>query len=63
MDDGYRRGAVCEVEDEIETLDLVMFEAGVVGRYGSASESLWMYRARGDLWSPSGSDSSGRNVI
>ncbi len=38
---GYRRGAVWEVDEEMETLDREMLEPGVLGRYGSVSESLW----------------------
>lgn len=32
VDAGYRRGMVWDVEDEIDTLDLVTLEAGVAGR-------------------------------
>jgi hypothetical protein len=50
---GYRRAAVWDVDDEIETVDREMFEAGVVGRYCSVSDSLCRYRAKGDLPSSS----------
>jgi len=64
VDAGYRRCATWDVEEEIDTVDRDIFDAGVVGRYSSASDSFWRYRASGDLLSSSWSGiSDGRNAI
>jgi hypothetical protein len=40
IDAGYCRCAVWEVDDEMETLDRLICDPGVLGRYGSVSDSL-----------------------